>query len=132
MIISDCRDNQLKKVTILDITPFKRQPHKMDKHTQTIRRLLPTNCFEYVWPFDGVRLYTPYFFFIFHFFFIFGRNFHFFHLLTIMWQFYILPIGIPSPFSSAHTALVCVLGNEVYMQQYWLLVAILTISLFWR
>ena len=23
---------------------FKRQPHKMVKHTQTIRRLLPTNC----------------------------------------------------------------------------------------
>ena len=24
--------------------PFKRQPHKMAKHTQTICRLLPTNC----------------------------------------------------------------------------------------
>ena len=24
--------------------PFKRQPHKMVKHTQIIRRLLPTNC----------------------------------------------------------------------------------------
>ena len=24
--------------------PFRRQFHKMDKHTQTIRRLLPTNC----------------------------------------------------------------------------------------
>ena len=24
--------------------PFKRQPHKMVKPTQTIRRLLPTNC----------------------------------------------------------------------------------------
>ena len=24
--------------------PFKHQPHKMVKHTQTIRRLLPTNC----------------------------------------------------------------------------------------
>ena len=47
-----------------------------------------------------------------------------------MWQFYILPIGIPGPFSSAHTALVCVLGNKVYMQQYWLLVALLTIDNF--
>ena len=26
------------------IKPFKCQPHKMVKHTQTIRRLLPTNC----------------------------------------------------------------------------------------
>ena len=26
------------------INPLKRQPHKMVKHTQTIRRLLPTNC----------------------------------------------------------------------------------------
>ena len=24
--------------------PFKRQPHKIVKHTQTICRLLPTNC----------------------------------------------------------------------------------------
>ena len=24
--------------------PFKRQPYKIVKHTQTIRRLLPTNC----------------------------------------------------------------------------------------
>ena len=24
--------------------PFKRQPYEMVKHTQTIRRLLPTNC----------------------------------------------------------------------------------------
>ena len=58
------------------------------------------------------------FFFIFfiapHFFFIFGQNFHF---LTIMWQFYIFPIGISGPFSSAHTALVCVLGNEVQLRE---------------
>ena len=26
------------------IQPFKRQPYKVVKHTQTIRRLLPTNC----------------------------------------------------------------------------------------
>ena len=78
------------------------------------------------------------FFFFFSFFswhlifFIFGWNFHifFFHFFTIMWQFYILPIGIPGPFSSAHTALVCVLGNEVYMQHYWLLVALLTVDSF--
>ena len=82
------------------------------------------------------RLSTPHFFSFFHFFygtsffFIFGRNFHyfFFHFLTLMWQFYILPIGIPGLFSSAHTALVCVLGNKVYMQHYWLFVALLTID----
>ena len=33
--------------------PFKRQPHKMAKHTQAIRRLLPKELFECVWPFCG-------------------------------------------------------------------------------
>ena len=28
----------------LDLKSFERQPHKMVEHTQTIRRLLPTNC----------------------------------------------------------------------------------------
>ena len=31
--------------------PFKCQPHKMVKHTQTIRRQFPDNLFECVWPF---------------------------------------------------------------------------------
>ena len=69
------------------------------------------------------RLSTPHFFSFFHFFlwrlifFYFRSKFvGFFHFLTLMWQFYILPIGIPGLFSSAHTALVCVLGNKVYMQ----------------
>ena len=34
--------------------PFKRQPHKMVKHTQTIRRLTGDEMFECVWPFCGV------------------------------------------------------------------------------
>ena len=59
----------------------------------------------------------------------------FFHFLTIMWQFHILSIGIPCPFSSAHTALVCVLGNEVYTCRtidFWLHYWFLTISLLLR
>ena len=34
------------------VLPFKRQPHKMVEHTQTIRRLLQTNClnvFDLLW-----------------------------------------------------------------------------------
>ena len=34
------------------VLPFKRQPHKMVEHTQTIRRVLPTNClnvFDLLW-----------------------------------------------------------------------------------
>ena len=53
-----------------------------------------------------------------HFFPFFVKIFIFFHFLTIMWQFYILPVGIPGPFFSTHIALVCVLGNNVYMQHY--------------
>ena len=34
--------------------PFKRQPHKMVKHTQTIRRQAADELFERVWPFCGV------------------------------------------------------------------------------
>ena len=63
------------------------------------------------------------------FFFHFWPKFSFFdHNVTI--QFYILPMGILGSFSSAHTALVCVLGKEVYMQHYWLLVALLIIDNF--
>ena len=32
------------ETNLLFLEPFKRQPHKMVKHTKTIRRLLPTNC----------------------------------------------------------------------------------------
>ena len=34
--------------------PFKRQSHKMVKHTQTIRRQFPDELFECVWPFYGI------------------------------------------------------------------------------
>ena len=34
--------------------PFKRQPHKMDKHIQTIRRQTADELFKNVWPFCGV------------------------------------------------------------------------------
>ena len=37
--------------------PFKRQPHKMAKHTQTIRRLLADELFECVWLFRAVGAY---------------------------------------------------------------------------
>ena len=33
----------LSKYCLRNFNPSKRQPHKMVKHTQTIRRLLPTN-----------------------------------------------------------------------------------------
>ena len=36
--------------------PFKRQPHKMVKHTQTIRRLLPTNYLSMFGHFVGLAL----------------------------------------------------------------------------
>ena len=34
--------------------PFKFQPHKMVKHTQTIRGLITDELFECVWPFCEV------------------------------------------------------------------------------
>ena len=39
-----------------DILTFKRQPHKLVKHTQTIRRLLPTNCLSVFDPLVGLTL----------------------------------------------------------------------------
>ena len=36
--------------------PFKRQPHKMIKHTQTIRRQQPTNCLSVFDHFVGLSL----------------------------------------------------------------------------
>ena len=38
------------------IRSFKHQPHKMVKHTQTIRRLLPTNCLNVFDHFVGLAL----------------------------------------------------------------------------
>ena len=38
------------------LKPFKRQTHKMVKHTQTIRRLLPTNCLSVFDYFVGLAL----------------------------------------------------------------------------
>ena len=34
--------------------PFKRQIHKMVKHTQTNRRQIADDLFECVWPFFGI------------------------------------------------------------------------------
>ena len=36
------------------IWPFKRQFHKMVKHTETIRRQIAEELFECVWPFCGI------------------------------------------------------------------------------
>ena len=36
--------------------PFKRQPHRMVKHTQTIRQLLLTNCLTVLDHFLGLAL----------------------------------------------------------------------------
>ena len=38
----------------IDINPLKYQPHKMVKHTQTIRRQIANELFECVWLFCGV------------------------------------------------------------------------------
>ena len=44
-------------------SPFKRQPHKMAKHTQTIRQLLPVNCLSVTifwgWHLKGKRYDSP-------------------------------------------------------------------------
>ena len=34
--------------------PFKRQPRKMVKHTETIRGQIADELFEFVWPFCGI------------------------------------------------------------------------------
>ena len=39
-----------------DFERFKQQPHKMVKHNQTIRRLLPTNCLSLFDHFVGLAL----------------------------------------------------------------------------
>ena len=38
------------------VNPLSAQPHKMIKHTQTIRRLLPTNCLSVFDHFAGLAL----------------------------------------------------------------------------
>ena len=38
------------------VLAFKRQPHKMSKHTQTIRRLLSTNCLSVFGHFVALRM----------------------------------------------------------------------------
>ena len=43
-------------VVMTCVKPFKRQPHKMVKHTQTIRRLLLTNCLSVFDHFVGLAL----------------------------------------------------------------------------
>ena len=40
-----------------EIYPLKHQPHKMVKHTQTIRRKFTDELFDCVWPFCGVNAY---------------------------------------------------------------------------
>ena len=43
-------------IVILHLKPFKRQHHKMVKHTQTIRRQKPTNCLDVFDHFVGLAL----------------------------------------------------------------------------
>ena len=48
---------QFKQILfILMRYPFKRQPHHLAKHTQIIRRLLPTNCLSVFDHFVGLAL----------------------------------------------------------------------------
>ena len=42
---------------IMLILSLKRQPHKMVKHTETIRRQTADKLFEYVWPFCRVDIH---------------------------------------------------------------------------
>ena len=42
--------------TIQSINPLSANPHKIVKHTQTIRRLLPTNCLSVFDHFVGFAL----------------------------------------------------------------------------
>ena len=46
--------NQWLFVWLFVFQPFKRKPHKMVKHIQTIRRQIADELFECVWPFLGV------------------------------------------------------------------------------
>ena len=46
---------QYRKQYFYLFQPFKRQPDKMVKHTQTIRRLLPTNCLSVFDHFVGLE-----------------------------------------------------------------------------
>ena len=43
-------------LTRKNFLPFKRRPHKIVKHTQTIRWLLPTNCLSIFYHFVGLAL----------------------------------------------------------------------------
>ena len=43
-------------MSIINLKPFKRQPHKMVKHIQTIRLLLPTNYLSVFNDFVGLAL----------------------------------------------------------------------------
>ena len=42
------------KIYLANSLTFKRQSHKMVKHTQTIRRQFPDELFECVWPFRDI------------------------------------------------------------------------------
>ena len=46
--------NMNTKYCVSSFNPLKGQPHKMVKHTQTIRRQIDDELFECVWPFCGV------------------------------------------------------------------------------
>ena len=61
MFSGDIERNQWQKMGLCDTTlqavkPFKCQPHRMVKHTQSVRRLLPTNCLSVFDHFVGLAL----------------------------------------------------------------------------
>ena len=53
-VLLKLREKDIRKTSMVVVlmsvlwafNPFKCQPHKIVKHTQTIRRLLPTNCWS--------------------------------------------------------------------------------------
>ena len=48
------KDSKIK--SFFTLQPFKRQSHKMIKHTQTIRRQIADELFECVWPFFKIGI----------------------------------------------------------------------------
>ena len=62
VMVDEFINSKLQKTIKFGVTylpysyPFKRQPNKMVKHTQRIRRLLPTNCLSVFDHFVGLML----------------------------------------------------------------------------
>ena len=54
---TESRSDQSVDQNCWNFQSYERQPHKMVKHTQTIRRQIADECFEYIWQFYGLGAY---------------------------------------------------------------------------